>query len=158
MKSLITSIMIAIMPFFLIAIPILHVQAAPIDTTNAKQCSRSFFGFPTWYEFLPMTAPPNCEIQMTENVINANGQVNQQVTFENVWLIALAVIEILMTMAGVVAVVFVIVGGFKYVTSTGDPNAVAVAKNTVIGALIGLVIAILASQIVAYIANKLGGQ
>jgi hypothetical protein len=57
--------------------------------------------------------------------------------------------------AGVAAVVMMIVGGFKYITSSGDPNNVNSAKNTILYAAIGLVIALIAQAIVVFVLRKL---
>jgi ABC-type sugar transport system permease subunit len=63
-------------------------------------------------------------------------------------------INVLSSLVGVVAVVMLIVGGFRYITSGGDSNRVASAKNTIIYALIGVVIAALAQIIVNFVLNK----
>lgn len=52
---------------------------------------------------------------------------------------------------GILAVVMLIVGGVKYATSGGDAKAVTDAKNTILYALIGLIIAILAYAIVNFV-------
>jgi hypothetical protein len=64
------------------------------------------------------------------------------------------IVNILSSLVGIAAVVMIIVGGFRYVTSGGDSNRVASAKNTIIYALIGLVIAALAQVIVRFVLNK----
>ncbi|MGH7237631.1 MAG: pilin, partial [Candidatus Saccharimonadales bacterium] len=73
-----------------------------------------------------------------------------------IWLIVLAVLEDLLRVAGFVAVVMVIVGGIRYTVSSGDPQATSAAKGTLINALIGLTIAIVASATVAFIAGVIG--
>lgn len=50
--------------------------------------------------------------------------------------------------AGFVALTFVVIGGFRYVISAGDPQKVAAAKDTVLYSVIGLIIAITAFTIV----------
>jgi len=55
---------------------------------------------------------------------------------------------------GVVAVIYVILGGFYFVTSNGDPQKAANGRTTLIYALIGLVIIIAAQTIVLYILGK----
>lgn len=52
---------------------------------------------------------------------------------------------------GAIAVIMIVIGGFKFVTSGGDTNAVASAKNTIIYALVGLVVVALAQVIVHYV-------
>ena len=63
-------------------------------------------------------------------------------------------IEILSVIVGVAAVIMLIVGGLKYVTSNGDSNNIASAKNTVLYAIIGLIIAALAQVLVRFVLNK----
>ncbi len=58
---------------------------------------------------------------------------------------------------GIVAVVMLIVGGIKYVISGGDSKKVTDAKNTVLYAIIGLVIAFLAFAIVNFVIDALPG-
>jgi len=58
------------------------------------------------------------------------------------------VVDILSLIVGVVVVIMIIIGGFKFVTSGGDANNVKEAKNTLLYALIGLVIVALAQVIV----------
>ena len=52
---------------------------------------------------------------------------------------------------GFISVVMLIIGGVKYTLSAGDAKAVTDAKNTILYALIGLVIAILSYAIVNFI-------
>jgi hypothetical protein len=48
----------------------------------------------------------------------------------------------------------IVFGGFKYITSGGDSNNVSGAKNTIIYAIIGLVIVALAQLIVHFVLNQ----
>lgn len=56
---------------------------------------------------------------------------------------------------GVIAVIMLIIGGIKYVVSGGDSKKVTDAKNTVLYAIIGLVIAFLAFAIVNFVVSAL---
>ncbi|MDO4747274.1 MAG: pilin [Candidatus Saccharibacteria bacterium] len=56
---------------------------------------------------------------------------------------------------GIIAVVMLIVGGIKYLLSGGDSKKVTDAKNTVLYAIIGLVIAFLAYAIVNFVITAL---
>lgn len=60
-------------------------------------------------------------------------------------------------LVGIIAVVFVVIGGFKYTTSQGDPGRVQQAKNTIMYALIGLAVTLLAFAITQFVLNALGG-
>lgn len=61
---------------------------------------------------------------------------------------------ILMTVyfwAGIVAVLAIIIGGIRYVTSNGDASGVKSAKDTVLYAVIGLIVVIMAAAITSFI-------
>lgn len=67
------------------------------------------------------------------------------------------VINIFSVIVGVIAVIMIIVGGLKYITSGGDSGNVSSAKNTIIYALVGLVIVALAQFIVRFVLGKATG-
>lgn len=64
------------------------------------------------------------------------------------------VINVLSLIVGVAAVIMIIIGGFKYVTSQGDGNNTASAKNTILYAVVGLVVVALAQVIVRFVLSK----
>lgn len=64
-------------------------------------------------------------------------------------------IKLLSYAIGIAAVVMMIVGGFKYVISTGDSSAINSAKNTILYALIGVLVAVAAQGIIVLVLNKL---
>lgn len=72
--------------------------------------------------------------------------------------IVTTVINIFSVVVGVVAVIMIIFGGFRYITSGGDSTKVTGAKNTIIYALIGLVVVALAQFIVQFVLNKVTSQ
>lgn len=53
--------------------------------------------------------------------------------------------------AGTVAVIVILVAGFLYVTSTGDPGRITKAKNAILFAVVGLVVVMLAFVITGYV-------
>lgn len=61
------------------------------------------------------------------------------------------VIRVLLFVVGVAAVIMLVIGGIRFVLSGGDSQAAAAAKNTVIYAVIGLIVAVLAWAIVNYV-------
>jgi cytochrome bd-type quinol oxidase subunit 2 len=67
------------------------------------------------------------------------------------------VINIFSVIVGVIAVFMIIFGGLKYITSGGDSGNVSGAKNTIIYALVGLVIVALAQFIVRFVLGKATG-
>lgn len=72
------------------------------------------------------------------------------------------VTNILLFIIGVLSVIMLIFGGIRYVVSGGDAKAVEAAKNTILYAIVGLIVAILAFAIVnfvvgTFIGNQSGG-
>lgn len=61
------------------------------------------------------------------------------------------IINIILYILAVVAVIVIIIGGFMYVVSGGDSATITKAKNTILYAVIGLVVAILAYAIVNFV-------
>ncbi|MDB5169976.1 MAG: hypothetical protein JWN82_372 [Candidatus Saccharibacteria bacterium] len=68
--------------------------------------------------------------------------------------IASKVVNFLSVIVGVVAVIMIIVGGFRYITSGGDSSNVSGAKNTLIYAIVGLIIVALAQFIVHFVLDN----
>lgn len=66
-----------------------------------------------------------------------------------------AVLKIVFMVAALLAVVFVTIGGLKYTLSNGDPQGTAKAKNTIISAVIGLILALFAFTVVGFVAGSL---
>lgn len=65
------------------------------------------------------------------------------------------VINIISIIVGIVAVIMIIIGGFQYITSSGDSGKVSNAKNTILYAIVGLVVVALAQIIVRFVVNRL---
>lgn len=61
------------------------------------------------------------------------------------------IINVLLGLIGVVAVIMLIYGGFRYVLSAGDEKATKAARETILFAVVGIVIAILAFAIVNFV-------
>ena len=61
------------------------------------------------------------------------------------------IINVVLGIVGIIAVIYIIIGGINYMTSLGDPGKVQKAKNTILYAIIGLVVVILAGVIVNFV-------
>ncbi len=68
--------------------------------------------------------------------------------------IVTTVVNIFSIVVGIIAVIMIIFGGFKYITSGGDSGNITSAKNTIIYAIIGLVIVALAQFIVQFVLDR----
>ncbi|TAK89084.1 hypothetical protein EPO04_03215 [Patescibacteria group bacterium] len=64
--------------------------------------------------------------------------------------------NVLLYLVGAIAVIALIYGGFRYVASTGNSAQIEAAKHTIIYAITGLVVAILAYAIVNFIISRIG--
>lgn len=62
-----------------------------------------------------------------------------------------SIVNVLLFVLGAIAVIVIVVGGIRYATSNGDSNQITAAKNTILYAVIGLVVALLAYAIVNWI-------
>lgn len=61
------------------------------------------------------------------------------------------VVNVLLFVVGIISVIMIIIGGIMYATSAGDAGAVTKAKNTILYAIVGLVVAFLAYAIVNWV-------
>lgn len=139
----------------------LQVLVTPMSSTiapvsqfakTAGQCNvGGFFGIPTWYQYIDRFDDKcNPVINLREGPDGAkfNGMVVMQ--------IALAIIDILLRIGALLAVGFVMYGGFVYLTSQGEPDGTKRGRQAITNALVGLIITIMASAIVAFIGARLG--
>ena len=69
--------------------------------------------------------------------------------------IFVTVTNILLFIIGAIAVIMLIIGGIRYVVSAGDQTAVTSAKNTILYAIIGIIVAFLAYAAVNFISSQL---
>ena len=67
----------------------------------------------------------------------------------------LKIINIALAIAGLIAVLFLIIGGFRYITSAGNEETAEQARKIITNSIIGIVIIILSFVIVRVISNAL---
>lgn len=65
-----------------------------------------------------------------------------------------AVIVAVLGIMGAIAALIITMAGFQYVTSSGDPQKIAKAKDTIIYTLVGLVIAVFATAIIGFVLSR----
>lgn len=124
--------------------PTLPGGPLPTGTTqvNAACKQGNFLGiFPPWYKYLDFNQ--DCTIKLD---LGSNPQ--------QFWLVAFGIIDILLRAGGLVAVIMVVVGGVRLATSQGEPDKVKGARNTIINALIGVSITVLASALVGFFVEQ----
>jgi hypothetical protein len=97
-------------------------------------------------------------LQVSDNPSSGAGSCssNGESVTDKVNRILKRVVNFLSALIGVVAVIMIIFGGFRYITSGGSDTSVTSAKNTILYAIIGLVIVALAQLIVRFIVKLIG--
>jgi cytochrome bd-type quinol oxidase subunit 2 len=88
------------------------------------------------------------------NLDLTNQTCDQTTTTSDFQTLLNTVINIFSLVVGVIAVIMIIVGGLRYITSGGDSGKVSAAKTTIIYALVGLVIVALAQLIVHFVLSQ----
>jgi hypothetical protein len=89
----------------------------------------------------------NCATDAEGNAV-AGGNIGKLDSLLN------TVINIFSAVVGIIAVIMIIYGGFKFITSGGDSTKVTSARNTIIYAVIGLIIVALAQTIARFVLEK----
>ncbi len=127
---------------FIVAFLVLFVAFTPV-AVSAKCTNHPILTLPSWYKNLECT---------NEKRSDGTSYQQPQITkLNDIWKIALNVVEALIGTAAYIAVGFVIWGGFKYMKSRGDPGQLVEAKNTITQALIGLGVALASTAIVLFV-------
>jgi hypothetical protein len=116
--------------------------AAPAFAQNAQQQINNGLCAGANLEFSETPTPGSCN----EASSDATGQINR---------IVHTIVNLLSAIVGIVAVIMIIVGGFRYITSGGNDASVTAAKNTILYAIIGLVVVALAQILVRFTLSKL---
>ena len=86
--------------------------------------------------------------QINENDINVPKASLNNSTIANV-------LHVVFGFAGAIAFLMIVIGALQYVLSEGKPEATAKAKDTILYALVGLVVCILAFAIVGFVFNRI---
>lgn len=89
---------------------------------------------------------------------NANTKVCAATGTASAQTIAQRILSLLFWIIGIASVIVIVIGGMKYVASNGDSNRIQSAKNTIMYAVIGLVVAIMGQAIVLFVANWMQGN
>lgn len=99
--------------------------------------------FPAWYNGLTANVGGDCVVR---SPTDDGGTISSFI-----WTIVLNIVQCLIQAAGWIAAGFIIVGGFQFMLNGSDSAAVARGRTTILNAVIGLVIAIVASSIIKLI-------
>jgi hypothetical protein len=113
----------------------------PFQTFAAACAEHSFFGLPTWYHYL------NVAGKMTQDPATGRCEfvsLSKGFKITDLSLIGLAVVDILLRLSALIAIAYIMYGGFRLITSQGEPDGIKAGQKTMWNALIGLGIALAA--------------
>ena len=65
--------------------------------------------------------------------------------------VIVSILNVIIGVAGFISVIWIIIGGVNYMTSSGDPNKTKKARDTILYACIGLIICVLSFAIVNFV-------
>jgi len=103
------------------------------------------------YSLLFLNAAP-VMAQLQLNNADKPGGLPQQTDFVK---LVVTISNAILAIVGVVAMLFLIIGGFQYITSAGNPESVGKAKTTILYAIIGLIVVILSWAIVNFVITNI---
>ena len=98
---------------------------------------------------LPVYADAKDEVKKGADMTNSGGSAKQDLPD-----IITTIINVMLFIAGALAVIMIIYGGIRYITAHGDEKQVKVAKDTIVYSVVGLIIAILAYALVTFIFDR----
>jgi hypothetical protein len=109
----------------------------------------SFFGLPPWWEYVKNVKVDGLGQCVPDYDFSKN--------FNDVLGIGLALIDILLRLAGFLAVIAIIIAGIHYIIAVGNPEKTRSARRSLVNALVGLSIAMVAVGLVKFIGTTIGG-
>ena len=65
------------------------------------------------------------------------------------------ILQIVFGVIAALSVLFVVIGGLRFIVSEGDPQDTSKARSTIVYALVGLLISLVAEAIVSFVLSKL---
>jgi hypothetical protein len=121
------------------ALALLIAPAAPVFAQDAQQQINAGLCTGSNLQFSDNTSNSDCSTS------DATERINNLIH---------TIVNLLSAVVGIVAVIMIIFGGLRYITSGGNDSSVTSAKNTILYAIIGLIIVALAQVLVRFTLNK----
>ena len=66
------------------------------------------------------------------------------------------ILNLIFGIVGAISVLIIVIAGFRYITAAGDPKAVAQARNSILYAVVGLLVSLTAFAIVTFVLGNVG--
>lgn len=141
--------------FIILAPPAMAKDPTPgngCSLSNAKPTNAVSF-FPAWYDGLA------CD---NGNIVSPGDPAlgSDSGARFGAWLtiVAMNVVRMLLFVVGYASIIFIIYGGFKYMTQGDNASGTAAARKTIQNAVIGLVISIMSVSIVTFVVGRIAAQ
>lgn len=124
----------------------------PVFAAFGDKCSldkkAAFVGIPPWWKYIK------------EGERDALGTCQPALNLENrpyeAWSIGLAILDMMLVLAGILAVIFIIIAGINFIVSQGNPDEARKARMRMVNALVGVAIVFVAIAFVNFIGNQIG--
>lgn len=132
----------------------MFVKGEAVNANNVKNFALKVSGAVTMVGVLGATAYAKIPDQLGVGITDASPTGASDKLFGKGGVFT-AIADTLIYLVGAIAVIMLIIGGFRYVLSAGNSSAVESAKNTILYAVIGIVVAALAFAAVKFVATQL---
>lgn len=129
--------------YALLQLHLWYFGAGAVSCQLTGSGNHTFFGLPYWWQYM-------------KGVSDGAGGCVPDFSFPaSIFPIGLAIVNILLHIAGFAAVVGIIVSGVNYMIAIGNPEKITSSRKGIQNSLIGLAIALIAAQVVTYIGEKI---
>lgn len=146
MKKLLKNFFIVATFMMFVAAPMVTIATPTQASAAGLNCERTFLGIPPWYRGLT-EVKQNAQTGKEEcAVIDPSSLTNGVQSF--ITIVVLNAIQIGLTVVGIIAFLFILYGGFQFLTGGNNPSQVENARKSILNASIGLVISFGAVAIV----------
>lgn len=122
---------------------LVFILPTPTALARDQSCYKTFLGLNPWYQYLEVTKEDG-----TCNIIYED-------ISDTIYKVAIAIVDMLVRVAGIVAFAFLITSGFRLVLAQGDPAKEKAARGAALNAVIGMVIALFATSTIAFLTRSL---
>lgn len=125
------------------------------------------FGFNMFYQILKLFTPKayaqRSILGEFRSIVCPGAQTNQSISYclthldlRDTIVLVNVVVRVAFGLAGIIALIYLIYSGYLFMTSIGNPDAVAKAKSKLLYTILGLVMIILAYTVVSFILGVVG--
>lgn len=120
--------------------------------TRMWRTTTSLIGAITVVVFSGLASLPAYALDLTlQGGANAAKGVDQVSNMFGATGIFTTITNVLLFLVGAISVIMIIFGGFRYVVSGGNATSISAAKNTILYAVVGIIVAILAYAVINFV-------